>query len=287
MHGWVRFRAGAKGTVRARLELDEHARELHRVRREALRDPEHGGRLLADQNVWFSRFLRCANTRQIRPRAGAAARALVAAVCPTDLAGPPRFDPAGELAAVRASLGGWPKTVTPLADPIPRQLRTELDTGYDVFHLVAHGAVAAGRPKLLLADEHGRQKGTDADELVSALKGLRSPPRLVVLASCQSAGADPAVGGDPAADPGAALGPELGRVGIPAVVAMLGNVFRSTATRFVTAFFEKLEAGQVDEAAAAARVGADPARVRRYLKALFAESNLSLSKFSIYWGSRG
>ena len=76
----------------------------------------------------------------------------------------------------------------------------------------------------------------------------------MVLSSCQSAGQDlppPAAG--PGGELDAALGPQLGKIGIPAVVAMLGNVLQPTANTFVRTFFKHLGPGQVDQAAAEAR----------------------------------
>src|SRR5262249_52278797 len=79
-------------------------------------------------------------------------------------------------------------------------------------------------------------------------------PRLVVLASCQGAGTG---AGEAPAGPGAlaALGPRLVGAGIPAVVAMQGDVSMGTVRVFMPAFFEALrpQNGLVDRAPAAAR----------------------------------
>ena len=71
---------------------------------------------------------------------------------------------------------------------------------------------------------------TAGTELVTRLRDLRQPPRLVVLVSCQSAGA----GAGDALD---ALGPRLGEAGVPAVLAMHGNVTMQTADAFMPSFF--------------------------------------------------
>ena len=76
----------------------------------------------------------------------------------------------------------------------------------------------------------------------------------MVLASCQSAGsgADARTDDDGAL---AALGPRLAEeAGIPAVVAMQGNVFMTTVARFMPTFFAELQRdGQIDRAMAVAR----------------------------------
>ena len=71
-------------------------------------------------------------------------------------------------------------------------------------------------------------------------------PRIVVLASCQSAGS----GGVGLA----ALGPRLAEAGVPAVIAMQGNVLMTTAAEFMQSFFKELLVdGQIDRAVAVAR----------------------------------
>ncbi|MCB9156120.1 MAG: SIR2 family protein [Caldilineaceae bacterium] len=79
-------------------------------------------------------------------------------------------------------------------------------------------------------------------------------PRLIVLASCQSAG----LGSSDltAHDEGAlaALGPQLAEAGVPAVLAMQGNISMETVRQFMPVFFTELRRdGQIDRALAAAR----------------------------------
>ena len=80
---------------------------------------------------------------------------------------------------------------------------------------------------------------------MEGLTGLRNLPRLVVLISCQSAGS-------PAPDESsalAAIGPRLAEAGVPAVLAMQGDLSMSTARAFLPRFFEELQrSGQVDAA---------------------------------------
>ena len=98
----------------------------------------------------------------------------------------------------------------------------------------------------------------DGSSLVSWLSELKQPPRLVVLVSCQSAG----TGQDDTADSArhnrgralGALGPRLGASGVPAVLAMHGNVTMATVEAFMPTFFSELQKdGLVDRAVAVAR----------------------------------
>jgi SIR2-like domain/CHAT domain len=90
----------------------------------------------------------------------------------------------------------------------------------------------------------------------------------VVLASCQSAGE----GADArTSDAGAliALGPGLAEAGVPAVLAMQGNVTIATVAEFMPVFFRELQRdGQIDRAVAVAR-GAVRERGDWYVPVLF------------------
>ena len=125
--------------------------------------------------------------------------------------------------------------------------------GFDVLYLVCHGYVVGDEPVLLLVDEDGHAAPLLGSELIGQLRDLSRLPRLVFLASCQSAGA----GADRRSEDAgvlAALGPRLAEVGVPAVVAMQGNITMTTAAAFTKAFFKSLdEDGLVDRATAVAR----------------------------------
>jgi hypothetical protein len=76
-------------------------------------------------------------------------------------------------------------------------------------------------------------------------------PALIVFASCQSAGE-----GSPLATGGmlAALGPQLAQAGVPAVVAMQGDLCMRTASELMpTLFTEPRRDGRIDRALAVAR----------------------------------
>jgi hypothetical protein len=98
-----------------------------------------------------------------------------------------------------------------------------------------------------LEDAQGNVAVTDGRELAARVGEMARLPLLVVLVSCQS-------GGRQDAEAQAALGPLLAAAGVPAVLAMQGNVSMVTMAAFVPVFFEELRRdGQIDRAMAVAR----------------------------------
>jgi hypothetical protein len=125
--------------------------------------------------------------------------------------------------------------------------------GVDLLYLVCHGALIDGEPHLWLEDSAGRVEVVPGSELVRRVSELQRRPQLIVLASCQSAGQGSARHSD---DEGAlaALGPRLAEAGIPAVLAMQGNVALQTIGQFLPTFFRELQRdGLIDRAVAVAR----------------------------------
>ena len=131
-----------------------------------------------------------------------------------------------------------------LAAPQPVTLNRLLDRlrdGYGLLYLVAHGILVDGEPQVLLEDEEGAGRWVSGVDLAARIGELRDQqrPRLVVLVSCQSAGTGEAepTGQDDGALAG--LGPRLAAAGVPAVVAMQGNLLMSTAAAFMPAFLPR------------------------------------------------
>ncbi len=92
---------------------------------------------------------------------------------------------------------------------------------------------------------------------------LDQRPRLVVLASCQSAGSGTQ------GDALTALGPRLVQAGIPAVLAMQGDISLQTLAEFMPVFFKEFQQeGLVDLATAVAR-SAVQGRPDSWMPALF------------------
>ena len=206
---WNGAMAAAKAPLRVRLALDVDDLTLRRVRWEALADPGTGKRLLlTDQRIWFSRYLNSPSNASIRVRTKPALRALVAVAAPANLdnlrvggrtfTDDDRFSPAAEIAEVRRALGPMTEAVTELphdkAGPATRDnILKHLRTGYDLFYLVAHGALAregdTDVPKLLLVNDQGAGEEVDGREFAAEIGKLWHRPVLIVLSSCQSAGA--------------------------------------------------------------------------------------------------
>lgn len=272
--------------LRVRLFIDPNAIELHSLRWETLRDPENpAAHLLTGENLTFSRYLSSFDWQPVRPRARGALKALLVIANPTDL-DPAELAPVdveGELARAKTSLGDIELSVLALIDdpvcfegitfvghPTLNQIQENLRQNYDILYLICHGALEGGEPLLWLENEDGKAHVVSGSDLTTHLQELRHRPRLVALASCQSAGS-----GDSkpkqSADGGAlsALGPRLAEVGVPAVLAMQGNITMKTVETFMPRFFAALrEEGQIDRAMAVAR-GAVRERSDYWMPVLF------------------
>lgn len=259
--------AGPGNALRVRLLIEPAAQELHHVRWECLRDTV-GNPLFNGDTILFSRFLSSPNLRPIGPKTQL--KALVAIANPPNLdraidpenpqTGLPPIDVKNEKLRAETGLIGAGFAVNTLASP-PHgtvaatldNILNELEKGCDVFYLVCHGGLVQqnGSPTPMLWLEDGEDP-VNAARLVEGVRNMAQQPRLVVLASCQSAGAD----GTSAAVSGTlgALGPLLGGAGVPAVVAMQGNIKMSTVDRFMPQFLAELaKDGHIDRAMGKAR----------------------------------
>lgn len=247
--------------LRVRLMIGADAPELHDLRWETLRDPQDGTILLMDEGVLFSRYLRSRDWRPVGVRSKSQLRALVVAANPSDLADYepggrmlPPVDVGGELERARSALASIP--VTALASAGTATLAGIIDglrEDHHILYLACHGYLVDGEPQVLLEDATGKAHRVPGADLVDALRDLQRLPRLVVLASCQSAGVgEEASSGDHGAL--AALGPRMAEAGIPAVLAMQGDASMQTVAEFMPVFFRELNRdGQIDRAMAVAR----------------------------------
>ena len=264
---WVQAMSSSGGQpLRVVLHLTGGAQNLHCLHWEKLMDPDCQGFLAPGEKVFFSRFLSSSSTAGVRPLGKAELRALAVVANPTDIS---RWSPGGQTLASMDVKGVLDKSRTALGDirvvSIPEdpdtrggratvtQLITSLQQGYDILYLVCHGAFIQDEPVLYLEGEDGRVEPVSGIQLVRRLRECLQLPRLVVLASCQSAGkGEEVVHGDNTAL--AALGPRLVELGVPAVLAMQGNITSETVDEFMPVFFEQLaEDGQIDQAVAKAR----------------------------------
>ena len=138
-------------------------------------------------------------------------------------------------------------------------LVSALREGVDIVYIACHGLLSTDQPAiptLVLEGEDGRADLASGQDLAERVRDLPVDrrPRLVVLASCQSAGSGEGLTTSDPQGALAALGPILAQAGVPAVLAMQGSVSLQTLAEFMPAFFsELLKDGQIDRAMAAAR----------------------------------
>lgn len=241
--------------LRVRLMIGPTAPELHALRWEATRTPDSQSTLFTGEDVLFSRYVISGDWRPLRAKSELRALAFVAN--PSDIQTTfhlPPVDSVKLLAPVQDALG--PALVTPerSARATLNYLLEQLHAGFDVLYLVCHGQLIKGQPKLYLEKEDGTADVIPGADFVARLSELRVRPRLIVLASCQSAGT-----ADQQTAEGymVALGPHLAESGIPAVVAMQGTVSTDTVKLFMKGFFKTLsQEGIVDGAMSTGRTAA-------------------------------
>jgi len=257
--GFVRARTlaqAAGASLRVRLLIDSGAPELHLIRWEALRAPS-GEELLNGNDCWFSRYLASTSWKAVAPQPKTTYKALVLISSPPEL----KSDSDGlkaipvdeDKAWITNSLCGISLTflasgaADPEQWPTIRNLTAQLQESFDIVFLVCHGAMQIGADPVLWLERDQAADVVPAQRLVDVLKRLEKQPRLIVLASCQSAGTG-------SADALTALGPQLAAAGVPAVVAMQGKVAIETVNEFMPEFFKQLRTdGQIDRAMAVAR----------------------------------
>ncbi|MEU9687395.1 CHAT domain-containing protein [Amycolatopsis japonica] len=256
---YYRMAVNAAGTdsVHFRVHLNGPAR-FHQLRWESLRTPGDPEKPIATVgNVWFSRYLSGENWPLIPSRLYRDRRALVVVAAPSDIdsfEGLAEIRRDAEVARARAALTDYRVEVVvraSLAEVVQR-----LDKNYyEVLYVVAHGWLTKDVPRLLLETAEGVGDVVDARRLAERIQAVGHKPTLAILVSCQSADVDE--GDSESSDSGAlaGLGPRLAEAGVPAVVAMQGNITMTTAETFVSTFFDAFKADSaVDRAMAKARV---------------------------------
>ena len=263
--------------LRISLRFEPSAQDLQGLRWELLRHPITGAELSTSEHTLLSRFMVSTDWRPVHLRARADLRALVAVSAPpADALARARLAPVdleGEINRSTSALRGV--QVQTLGGPgAPCTLNALVEAargGVDILYLVSHGTFkrSTGAPSLFFQDEAGGLAVVDGQELASRLGAMQGGPRLVVLASCQSAGDGEAIDPEHRGTVQSTLAARLADAGVPAVIAMQGLISMETVERMMPLFFkELLEDGQIDRALAAAR-----ARIRdradRWMPALF------------------
>lgn len=132
--------------------------------------------------------------------------------------------------------------------PVTRaHLRSAMREKPDIVCLIAHGKVIDGESYIVLEDDDQKVEHISASELAAQLKDLPHP-QLMVLIMCESAGSDGFTNMAPA------LGPLLAESGIPAVMAVQGQLTMASSRQLLPSFLREVRrTGVVDQALAAAR----------------------------------
>lgn len=237
--------------LRLRLLVGPTAPELNGLHWEMLRDPKTGEPLATSERVLFSRFMVSHDWRPVKLRRKAELRAIVAVAAPFDLAtyNLAEVDRDGEIDRAREGLGSIRPTVLGREEPLTlERLAAGLREGADILYLACHGVLLHGEiPWLFLQDNDGNVARVEGAALAERLRELPEPPRLVVLASCES-------GGTADGTTQAALAPRLAEAGVTAVIAMQGKITMETVKKLIPVFFSELgRDGQIDRALAVAR----------------------------------
>jgi len=251
--------------LRLRVLIGPSVPELHGLRWELLSDPETKLPLATSERVLFSRFMLSRDWRVVKLRPKAKLKGLIAVAAPSDIVSwrMAEVDYAGETARVREGLTGIDAPALDRPVTLDRLIEG-LRQGIDILYLVCHGALPKGEePCLYLQNDEGKTDIVLASALARRIQELQEAPRLIVLASCESAG----TGDGRSAQ--AALAPRLAEAGVPAVLAMQDRISIETVKRAMPVFFrELLKDGQIDRAMAVAR-GAVHDQPDHWVPALF------------------
>ena len=257
--------------------IDPSAQELQGLRWELLRDPGSDAALGTSERVLLSRFMVSRDWRPVKLRARAELTALIAVSAPNPgklqrmALAPVDFE--GEVGRVRAALAGVHVRVLggPGSPLTLDRLLDELRRGVDIIYLVSHGVFGrgAGTAAMIFQDEAGELAVVKGEDLSRRLGELQRGPRLMVLASCQSAGDGQQTAATQRTTAQATLAGRLADAGVPAVIAMQGFITMATVEVMMPAFFsELLRDGQIDRALAVAR-GKARGRGDAWMPALF------------------
>lgn len=253
---------GARPQRRIRLSIDSSAPNLYAVPWELMQEVGEGGigvNLAASDATPFSRYI-ALSQEYGEPVRAYPLKIVVAVASPANLSDYPgglmEIDPDQEYDALQAAVDGLPVELIRIPQPCTLEaIDAALSNGAHVLHLIAHGALSRhGRAVILLANRNNQVRHIYADEhagllALHARDAAQRPDalRLVFLASCQSATADPT-------DAFRAFAPRLIQAGVPAVLAMQDLVPINTARAFTQAFYRQLlRHGEVDLASNQAR----------------------------------
>ncbi|MGC9348663.1 MAG: PQQ-binding-like beta-propeller repeat protein [Anaerolineae bacterium] len=254
--GWhvARGRAESNGVERrVRLRIDEDTAELHVLPWELM--SENGTILAADLSTPFSRYLPVKAPWGTHV-AARPLRVLAVIANPQDLTDRYGLSPLNVqmekyiLAKAFGQIDPERIRLEFLKPPITLEhLSRAMLQGYHWLHFVGHGRYNPRHQRidLLMEDSHGGTRAVSERLFCQMLAHQGAQPQLIFLAVCQSA-----LGVNDRTLLG--LGPELIRLGVPAVVAMRGRVHLRTAQKVIEVFYRGLVShGVVDRALNQAR----------------------------------
>jgi hypothetical protein len=249
-------------TLSISIALDRATLQLHKVYWEKICHPHTGYPLATDGRIIFSRFLSSASGRTVRLASRQAVRAVAAVAAPEDATAwsLSSLNAHEHLTAAQTALASV--NLTQLGGPTARTthaaLLASLHAGVDLLYLVAHGGVRRADQLsgevadgvsvdqslacLFLEADDGCTHPLAVEQLARDLATVPVLPRLAVLISCQSA--SPAVA--------TSLATIFGEAGVPAVIAMQGDLTLATAQVFVQALLQALALDESIDAAVAA-----------------------------------
>ncbi|NNJ10295.1 CHAT domain-containing protein [Chloroflexales bacterium ZM16-3] len=252
-HRAMGYRSASTAPLHLRLSCDLASENLQALRWETLVDPRDSSRPLAlSTGIWLSRTL---DADDPAPPAGPASSAVVALVAaPRDSA---RFnlaqiDVAGQIDTITAFCAHRPTTILARElgsrSPTRANLMSALRASPGYVYLVAHGVGVNDEIHLWLEDDAGLGYALPASELVRQVADLRRQPELIVLMVCRGAGLSHSDGWL------STLGARLIRAGVPAVLAMQGDLSLASGDRLGRALFSELDQHcPIEQAVAIAR----------------------------------
>jgi hypothetical protein len=263
LHLWHELNSyKVSGPVRGVVSLDQDSEELLGPRWELLHDPVDNQPLCSDERVLFSRkVLRSGPDldrlfgpiSKPRPLLSCGALLVISSPINTSSYGLRPIDIKLEEERYRKALSWLDEDqikvlAGPRKEPTLEHIKRALtNVQPTILLLIAHGKTVNDASYLLLEDQERKAKWVPSLEIATFLRGIRPErkPLLIVSAACHSADSSAHVN----------LGWGVAAAGVPAVLAMRGNVRMDTVASLVSTFFETLDTvdGAIDHAITRAR----------------------------------
>jgi eukaryotic-like serine/threonine-protein kinase len=248
--------AHAGRALRLSIAIDDPEGDLHLLRWETLLNTATLSPMALSERLLLSRSTPDRPPRVIhQPPNVLSLRTLIAVASPRDsnIYGLSAIDVAHEVRLVQESLSGPSLDIVgqhPLAhsrratfSAIAHALRSRPH----IFYLVCHGRIYDGEAYLCLENDAGLHQAVRTLDFVEQIADLDVRPAVIILAVCHSAGSGQVGMYN-------AIGPQLARAGIGAVIGFQGDVGFDTIHAFVPTCMRELQRdGHIERAVAAAR----------------------------------